>query len=144
MTISQKGLDLIRKFEGFRAKPYLCTSDRPTIGYGTTLYKSGKSVTMQDPPITKEQALEELTYHIENRCYHALIGFNLTQNQFDALCSFLYWSGHGNFAKSTLRKLVVDNPNDPAIAGEFGKWTNKGIEGLITRRKEESSLYFQK
>lgn len=142
MTISQKGIDLICRFEGFRAKPYLCTSDKPTIGYGTTLYKSGLKVTLEDAPITKEQAIAELTYHIENRCYHALIGLNLIQCQFDALCSFIYWSGYGNFATSTLKKLVVVNPNNPAIADEFGKWTNKGIKGLITRRKAESDMYF--
>jgi lysozyme len=142
MNITQKGLDIICKYEGFRAAPYICPAGKPTIGYGTTLYKSGLKVTMQDPPITKEQAIAELIYHIENRCYHSLIGLNLNQNQFDALCSFIYWSGSGNFAKSTLRKLIVINPKDPAIAGEFAKWTNSGLAGLVKRRKSESDLYF--
>lgn len=145
MTISQKGIDLITSFEAFEPNPYICPAGKCTIGYGTTLYKSGKKVTMQDPPITKEQAIAELLYHIENRCYHAIIGLSVNQNQFDALCSFIYNIGTGNFNSSTLRKLAVINPNDKAIAAEFAKWNKSGgkvLNGLVTRRKAESDMYF--
>lgn len=145
MTISQKGIDLICQFEAFEANPYVCPAGKNTIGYGTTLYKSGKKVELTDPPITKEQAIAELLYHIENRCYHAIIGLSVNQNQFDALCSFIYNIGTGAFNSSTLRKLALINPNDKAIAGEFAKWNKSGgkvLNGLVKRREAESALYF--
>lgn len=145
MTISQKGIDLITSFEAFEPNPYICPAGKCTIGYGTTLYKSGLKVTMQDPPISKEQAIAELMYHIENRCYHAIIGLSVVQCQFDALCSFIYNIGTGNFNNSTLRKLAAIDPNNPDIAGEFAKWNKSGgkvLNGLVTRRKAESDMYF--
>lgn len=147
MTISQKGIDLITSFEAFEANPYICPAGKCTIGYGTTLYKSGLKVTMQDPPISKETAIAELMYHIENRCYHAIIGLSVVQCQFDALCSFIYNIGTGNFNSSTLRKLAVIDPNNPDIAGEFAKWNKSGgkvLNGLVLRRKAESDMYFGK
>mgnify|MGYP006385029593 FL=1 len=145
MIISQKGIDLITSFEAFEPNPYICPAGKCTIGYGTTLYKSGLKVTMQDPPISKEQAIAELMYHIENRCYHAIIGLSVVQCQFDALCSFIYNIGTGNFNSSTLRKLAVIDPNNPDIAGEFAKWNKSGgkvLNGLVLRRKAESDMYF--
>ena len=147
MTISQKGIDLITSFEAFEPNPYICPAGKCTIGYGTTLYKSGLKVTMQDPPISKETAIAELMYHIENRCYHAIIGLSVVQCQFDALCSFIYNIGTGNFNSSTLRKLAVIDPNNPDIAGEFAKWNKSGgkvLNGLVLRRKAESDMYFGK
>ena len=147
MTISQKGISLITSFEAFEPNPYICPAGKCTIGYGTTLYKSGLKVTMQDPPISKETAIAELMYHIENRCYHAIIGLSVVQCQFDALCSFIYNIGTGNFNSSTLRKLAVIDPNNPDIAGEFAKWNKSGgkvLNGLVLRRKAESDMYFGK
>ncbi len=47
---SDKGIDLIKSFEGFSSKPYLCPAKIPTIGYGATFYPDGKKVTMKDSP----------------------------------------------------------------------------------------------
>ena len=52
MKISNNGLDLIKKYEGLRLRPYICPAGVPTIGYGNTFYPNGKSVTMDDPPIS--------------------------------------------------------------------------------------------
>jgi len=150
MRLSDNGINLICQFEAFSPSPYPDpgTGGAPfTIGYGTTLYKSGLKVTMQDPPISKETAVAELMYHIENRCYHAIIGLCVVQCQFDALCSFIYNIGAGAFNSSTLRKLAVIDPNNPEIAGEFARWNKSGgkvLNGLVTRRKAESDMYFGK
>jgi lysozyme len=58
MKLNKKGLDLITSFEGFSHKPYLCPAGVPTIGYGTTVYPSGKRVTLRDPSITRQQGLD--------------------------------------------------------------------------------------
>jgi len=44
MKIDTVGLDLIKKFEGFSSKPYLCPAGIPTIGYGNTYYEDGTKV----------------------------------------------------------------------------------------------------
>ena len=67
-NISQNGIELIAQFEGFRSKPYLCPAKVPTIGYGTTIYPAyiighqgtKQKVTLNDPPITKELAIQIL------------------------------------------------------------------------------------
>jgi len=48
--------ELCKRFEGFRAKPYLCPAGIPTIGYGSTYYADGKKVTLNDSSISQEAA----------------------------------------------------------------------------------------
>ena len=50
-AIGAKGLNLIKQFEGFMAKPYICSGGAKTIGYGATYYPNGLKVTMNDKPI---------------------------------------------------------------------------------------------
>lgn len=72
-------------------------------------------------------------------------GFDLTQNQFDALVSFVFNVGAGNFRSSTLLKRLKANPNDPDIANQFKRWVYGGgkvLPGLVRRRDEETKLYF--
>ena len=49
MNIGDRGLDLIRAFEGFRADPYLDAVGVPTIGYGSTYYPDGQRVRLTSP-----------------------------------------------------------------------------------------------
>jgi lysozyme len=148
MKISEKALTLIAEFEGFRSKPYKCPADVPTIGYGTTVYLNGKKVTMQDPPISKEEALNllSLTANKFAQQVDERVGQQLNQHQFDALVSFAYNVGIGAFSRSTLLKKVNANPCDKSIAYEFSRWKKAGgkvLPGLERRRKAEADLYFQ-
>jgi lysozyme len=147
MKISQKGLDLIKKFEGFSAKPYVCPAGVPTIGYGATYYTNGTKVTMSDEPISEEWAEQLLSnmVHTYEKAVISLVIPKITQNQFDALVSFAYNVGVTNFRKSTLLRLINKDPNNPEIATQFMKWVRGGgkvINGLIKRRQIESKLYF--
>ena len=56
----QKGIELIKQFEGFESKPYKCPAGIPTIGYGATFYPDGRKVTMNDSPINESQATDLL------------------------------------------------------------------------------------
>ena len=47
MRISEKGLNLIKKYEGFSSKPYMCPANVPTIGYGSTYYPNGTKVKIE-------------------------------------------------------------------------------------------------
>ena len=145
--ISNLGLELIKKYEGFKAKAYLCPAKVPTIGFGSTYYEDGTKVKLTDSPITQERAtelLEALLVSYE-RSVDSYCVDTINQYQFDALCSFAYNCGVGNLKSSTLLKKVNKNPNDPTIKDEFLKWNKGGgkvLSGLTKRRIEEAQLYF--
>ena len=143
MTISQKGLDLIKQFEGLKLKAYSDSVNVPTIGYGTTVYPSGIKVKIGDT-CTLQEAETYLRTDVNRRA--AAVGeIGVNQNQFDAILSFCYNLGLGAWNKSTLRKKVLANPNDPAIEAEFNKWNKaagKVLNGLVKRRQAEADLYF--
>jgi lysozyme len=147
--ISKKGLDLIKKFEGLKLKPYLCSAGVPTIGYGNTLYENGKKVSLKDTIITEQRATELLSNSLQNLEQHvdSFCRDDINQNQFDALVSFAFNLGPYNLKSSTLLKKVNKNPNDPTIRDEFMRWTKAGgkvLKGLVERRKCEADLYFSK
>lgn len=149
MKLSSSGLDLIKRFEGYSDRPYLCAAGKPTISYGLTYYPNGKKVTMKDSKITKEEG-DEMFYKIVSNFaadVSKLVKTNITVNQLNALTSFAYNVGVANLQKSTLLKLVNVNPNDAMIAKEFLKWNKaagKELKGLTNRRIAESALYFTK
>lgn len=147
MQISEKGLDLIKKYESFRNNPYLCPAGIPTIGYGATYYPDGTKVTLKDKPITIKEAEELLKVTVikfEDGVTD-MVKKPINQNQFDALVSFAYNLGVKALKGSTLMKKVNKNPSDESIKTEFGKWVNangKKLKGLVKRRNEEAYLYF--
>ena len=146
MIVSKNGLDLIKEFESFKSKPYLCPSQKATIGYGLTYYPDGKKVTLQDKEITEEKAFEILEY-IANKDFGSnikkVVKVPLNQNQFDALVSFAYNIGNGNFNSSTLlRWLNQGNYKEASL--QLLRWDkSKGIvlNGLTKRRKSEKALF---
>lgn len=145
--LSQKGLELIKQFEGLSLTPYVCAGGINTIGYGNTYYTNGKKVTLQDKPITKEQAEELLKFSLSTyeKAVDSFCRDDISQSQFDALVSFAYNLGTGALQKSTLIKKVNANPKDVTIADEFMKWNKangKVLVGLTKRRQAEANHYF--
>lgn len=156
IIVNKDCIDLIKKFEGLELKPYHGAADRPgvfTIGYGIIqyppTYMGGKSVALNDPIISEQQATDFLTYEVTQKAQQIdlLLRDDLTPNQFGALISFAYNLGIGSLKQSTLRAKVNANPNDPTIKDEFLKWVyanGKKVSGLVTRRQAEANLYFTK
>lgn len=143
MKASDNCIALIKRFEGYLNKPYLCPSGIPTIGFGTTVYPSGKKVLLSDPPITMTEAcffLKNDLIHFENVINKAITA-SINQHQFDALSSFVYNVGAGAFINSTLLKKI----NAGKYAGdEFGRWNKAGgkvLVGLTERRQAEKNLF---
>ena len=140
-----KNIDTIFRFEGFESQPYLCPAGIPTIGYGSTRYADGTKVTLNDEPITHDDAIELLYATITpfEDAIHKNVTAPINQNQFDALVSFVYNVGAGNFAKSTLLKKL--NKADYQGAGdEFLRWNKAGgkvLNGLTRRRDAERALF---
>lgn len=146
MKISENGLKLIKKFEGLSLKPYLCSAGIPTIGFGNTFYENMKKVTLQDKTITEERADSLFNFLVTTNFVNVvnrLVIVDINQNQFDALVSFVYNLGSGNFEKSTLLKKV--NQEDFIGASlEFEKWNKAGgkvLNGLTKRRLAEKELF---
>lgn len=141
MKTSQSGIELIKKFEGFRGKAYRCPAGVWTVGYGfTTDVKEGDTITQAQ---ADKRLVSELGYYEQVVNKHVKTA--LTQNQFDALVSFVFNVGEGAFKKSTLLKLL--NKGDyEGVAAQFMRWDKVGkkpLAGLTRRRTAEAALFMQ-
>lgn len=139
MHISDNGINLIKRFEGFRDKAYKCPAGVWTIGYGHTYGVKPTDI------INKAEATELLIKDVFN-CEGVINHFvkkTLNQGQYDALCSFIFNVGSGNFQRSSLlRKL--NQADYEGAANEFQKWVyskGKKLPGLVKRRTAERELF---
>jgi len=139
MKTGEKGLALIKHFEGLRLRAYQCSADVWTIGYGHTAGVRPGDV------ITPEQADAFLRGDVADaeRAVGRFVRVPLTQCQFDALVSFTFNLGSGNLRTSTLLRLL--NAGDyPGAAGQLLRWVNAGgkrLPGLVRRREAEKALF---
>src|SRR5436190_5622104 len=109
MILSQKGKEILKRFEGFKSCPYRDQIGKPTVGIGTTIYPDGKVVTMKDSCINVDKAYEYLSDHVQKRVIDVIqssITQTLNQNQIDSIISLVYNIGAGRFLKSTLLKRI--------------------------------------
>ena len=133
-------ISLIKKHEGLRLEAYLPTpNDVWTIGYGHT------HTAKQGQKITEAQAEALLRKDITwaEEAVNKSVVVPLTQNQFDALVSFVFNVGAGAFGSSTLLRLLNSKDYDGA-ANQFLRWNKqKGValKGLTKRREEERKLF---
>lgn len=142
--INQKGLDLIKQFEGLELEAYPDpgTGGEPwTIGYGHTnpgKIKKGDKINEQEA----EELLVKDIARFEEGVNH-LVRQAISLNQFSALVSFSFNVGLGNLKSSTLLALVNTNKLTEAAA-QFERWNKaagKILPGLVKRRKAESLLF---
>jgi lysozyme len=149
MNISPNGLNLIMSFEGLELEPYLDSAGIPTIGYGTILYPSGHSVTMSDPAITQQQAMQYLEWEVNQKTagVSQCVVVPINQNQFDALTSFAYNEGLGALRTSTLLQLL-NNGQTQGASAQFLVWDKVRVDGqlvendgLLRRRFAEQTLF---
>lgn len=131
----------IKEWEGCKLVSYRCPAGVWTIGYGHT------SGVMPNQRITQAEAdnlFENDITKFEHQITSLISGLTLTQGQYDAVISFAYNVGIGNFKASTLYRKMGQNPNDPTIPSEFKKWTKtagRELPGLVKRRGEEAKIY---
>jgi lysozyme len=172
-AIGQPGLDIIKLYESCRLHPYLCPSNYLTIGWGHLLVpkwdaalfglpvealkriktecESARRVTREAAKlfIYQEVADKLLDQDVKQTALfvHSVVRQPLNQNQFDALCSFVFNVGQNQFVDSTLRKKL--NAGDYAgAAAQFPRWkygTVNGVKtvlpGLVARRETEQALF---
>jgi lysozyme len=139
MKVSQECVDMIKFFEGFESKAYLCPANVWTIGYGRT-----KNVKEGDT-ITEMQAERDLLEELEvfgNQVLNT-VKVPLKQNELDALTSWTYNLGVGNLQSSTLLK-ELNSKNYNAAGQEMLRWNKAGgkvLAGLTRRRESEAKLW---
>ncbi|WP_426575979.1 lysozyme [Xenorhabdus stockiae] len=142
MEISDKGLECIKQYEGLKLKAYPdpATGGTPwTIGFGHTKgVKKGDVITEQQAEIFLHDDLQPIYTTLRR-----LVKVPLSQSQFDALCSFIFNCGRGNFSGSTLLKKLNQGDYSGA-AVEFSRWNKaagKVMRGLDNRRASERQMF---
>lgn len=146
MNANELAAQLARRFEGFRARPYLCPAGIPTIGYGFTRYPDGRAVLLTDPPMTRDHADQMLVWFIRNRYLPEVLKLCMTLDraeQIAAITDFNFNCGSSALKASTLRKRILAREWD-RVPGELMKWTRGGgrvLPGLVTRRAAEAALW---
>lgn len=150
MKASNNCYELIKAFEGLHAvksdgtvRAYVCPAGKWTIGYGSTKgVRSGMNITKEEAEelLIKDVAVFEAA--VNNR-----VKVPLSQNQFDALVSFVFNLGEGNFAKSTLLRKLNAGDYD-AVPSELMRWNKarvngvlQPLRGLTRRRAAEGALF---
>lgn len=139
--LSQAGIALIKKYEGCRLTAYkpVSTEEHWTIGWGHygPDVRHGQTITQAQADAMLVTDLAKYESYVNNPAYVPLTA-KLTQNQFDALVSFVYNCGQGN-----LKKLCKDRTLKQ-IADAILLYDKAGgnvLAGLTRRRKEERELY---
>ena len=135
MRISDKGLELIKSFEGCHLTAYICPAGKLTIGYGHT---KGVSPGMTITKAQAEDFLREDCARFETHVISFHKKYSWTQNEFDALVSFAFNIGsinqltvNGTRSKDVIAKKIL----------EYNKSGGRVLAGLTKRRKAEQELF---
>ena len=140
MKPSEACIEFIKGFEGFRPHAYKCPAGVATVGYGHVEY-----VTMGDT-VTEEEACDLLRQDVQEAAdaVDDLVDVELTQSQYDALCSFIYNVGRSAFENSTLLKMLNQGKSAKEIGPQFLRWNKAGgqvLTGLTRRREDEKRMF---
>jgi len=157
---SSKGIELIKHYESLHdgdltqigLQPKMCPAGIWTIGWGHAIIHNGQWL--------KEQGSKELAYELfpsmsieqaerllktDLQVMEARLNskkMDLTQNQFDALISFIFNCGFSSFQGSTLlRRITTRTGSIPEAFAMWNKCKGKVLLGLTLRRAAESKLY---
>lgn len=134
MKTSTVGIRQLEIREGRKNKAYKDTKGIWTIGVGHTGPEVKEGLVVSDAQV--ENYLAEDVKWAENAVNSVEV--YLSQNQFDALVSFVFNVGAKAFANSTMRKKLVAGDLDGA-SDEFDKW-HKPPE-IIGRRDSERDQF---
>jgi len=140
MRINEKGLKLLKQFEGCKLKTYKCVAGILTIGYGHTGkdVREGQTITQEEADKLLEGDLKRFEEGVAD-----LVKVPVNSNQFSALVVFAYNIGLNALSGSTLLKRL--NAGDIRGASEqFIRWNRAGgkeVQGLTNRRLAEKDLF---
>jgi len=141
MNLSEAGLLLLKRSEGFRGMVYSDIAGFRTIGYGHRLlpgetFPNGITLAIADQILAKDVAIAEANVA-------RLVKVPLAQGQFDALVDFVFNLGSARLASSTLLRYLNAGKYDDA-AHQLLSWDHSGetkVAGLTKRRRAEYALF---
>ncbi|MDI6865775.1 lysozyme [Thermodesulfovibrio yellowstonii] len=144
--MTERGIELVRRFEGFSPRIYLCPAGYPTVGYGHVVtpeerYKFVRGITKEEAEELLRQDLAKFEVGVRAQ----LKGVRLHDYCIDALTSFAYNVGLFAFKSSTLRRLILQGELTDA-AEQFLRWVYAGgrkLRGLELRRRAERELFLE-
>lgn len=149
-SVSQEGIDLVKRFEGLHklkddgmVHAYRCPAGKWTISWGHCKgVRSGMKVTMAQSEQFLSDDLEE-----HGKIVKKYVNVPLTQSQYDALTSFVFNLGGGNFRSSTLLKKLNMGDYD-AVPEQIMRWNKARVDGKLTalrgltrRRAAEAAIF---
>jgi lysozyme len=165
MKTSDKGINLMHHFEGYRNRPYKCSAKIWTVGWGHAMYadqlalpnvRTGNYAGMvrDEYPLRPEDnrvwSKEELVAMFkadlatfERAVLRLVPGVSGYQGRFDALVCLAYNIGSGNLQRSTIR-MRANRGDWEGAAESFRVWTKGGgkvLPGLVKRREAEIALF---
>ncbi|MDX8393693.1 MAG: lysozyme [Mariprofundales bacterium] len=154
MKMSENGKHLLAQWEGVEYEVYKDSADLATIGVGHLITKTElKSGTIElngvevpySERFNEQQVMDLLEKDLVrfNKAVNKKVTVDLNQNQFDALISFAFNVGNGNFKSSTLLKLLNKGQYEE-VPAQFRRWNKAGgrvVEGLKNRREKEITLW---
>ena len=141
--ITDEGLGLIKRFEGFRPTIYICPAGWPTIGYGHVVKDHERARFLDGIDRDTGTAVLRSDVEIAERAVLRLIETGLDDGQFDALVSFAFNLGAGALQRSTLRRKI-NREDHLAVPAELRRWVWAGgrkLKGLVRRRGAEAAMY---
>jgi len=142
MEVSNKGIELIKQFESCRLQAYKAVPTEKYFSIGWGHYGADVKPNMVITQALAEQYLKDDIKPIQTLLN--AMGINYKQSQFDALTSWIFNLGAGNFNSSTLKKYIVANKSDVEISDQIVRWVNAGgkpLLGLKRRRIAEANMF---
>lgn len=154
MKIDKSGKQLLKDVEGLSLTAYLDTGGQPTIGIGHLITNAEKEsgvivikgeAVRYGQGITEQQCFDllEQDIAIAEGIVNRLVQVPLKQNQFNALASFAFNVGEGQFATSTLVEMLNNQMYD-RVPGQLKRWVmddGKVVNGLVNRRDKEIAMW---
>ncbi|WP_063552064.1 lysozyme [Burkholderia territorii] len=137
----EQGIALIKQFEGLRLARYLDAVGKPTIGYGHLILPNERFTRPLTP--AEAEALLRRDLRGAELNLRKLLRVPVTQQQFDALMSFVFNLGAGRLRSSTLLRYLNAGASVRA-ADQFLVWNKAGgkpLAGLTKRRQAERALF---
>ena len=133
-------LDGVKHFEGFRAKKYVCSGGKETIGYGHT----GSAVNKGN--ITEEEASSLLERELREteKVVQSIVKVPLNSNQLAALTSFTYNCGRGALSQLVGKPGRLNDGNYDSVKEVLPMYRIAGgkiRKGLVRRRSFELDLW---
>ena len=120
----------------------LCEEIAPDVFVGLD---DGLFYVKEGDKISKPEADEMLVHEIEEyeNYVNTAVNVPLSQNQFDAIVSWVFNLGNGNLRASTMLK-VINSGDHAGVPAQIKRWNKAGgkvLDGLVRRREAEALLY---